>query len=117
MASIETSAKEDSTLKISLVTDSNNWIIRKTNDWSSYSSDKSPRRESAVHDDTRSWLDNEVNSIIERKRQIVRPNRKPVIEPVHGDDPRLPRFIMLNTSVPSVEAWRKRAASVSRIDI
>lgn len=45
-----------------------------------------------MHDDTRSWLGNEANSIIKHKRQIASRNRKPVIEPVHEDDPTCPIY-------------------------
>ncbi|EGI61700.1 hypothetical protein G5I_10032 [Acromyrmex echinatior] len=42
--------------------------------------------------DTRSWLGNEANSIIERKRQIAPQNRKLIIELVHEDDPASPIY-------------------------
>ncbi|KYM97188.1 hypothetical protein ALC62_12134 [Cyphomyrmex costatus] len=55
-----------------------------------------PRKHESVknveHNDTGSWLGNEANSIIERKRQIAPRNRKPIIELVHEDDPASPIY-------------------------
>jgi len=49
-------------------------------------------RESAAHDDTRSWFGNEANSITERRRIAPR-NRKSVIESVYGDRSSFPDLL------------------------
>ncbi|KYQ54111.1 hypothetical protein ALC60_06983 [Trachymyrmex zeteki] len=50
------------------------------------------REKEREKNDTRSWLGNEANSIIERKRQIAPQNRKLIIELVHEDDPASPIY-------------------------
>lgn len=72
-------------------------LIQSWNEWSSGNVHYtiwwiSMTRESAAHDDTRSWLGNEANSITERRRIAPR-NRKSVIESMYGDRSSFPDLL------------------------